>query len=199
MVTGCGQRRFGNGDVVSRCCAVGPSINGLPVHERQRHHGLADTGGNLGRGVRRAHGLAEITEAIDDVLPSRCDVAASESPQPHPVAPVLERRDSDAQHQDQAERRQCPPCPAGEGEPGVDRRVGITAPKDRGRKFQFLQKASEDLPDPLRPVITTNLFRGRDREIFLRLCSLAPLMVINSMVINYFWKWIGELPRSQEK
>src|SRR5688572_1844933 len=38
----------------------------------------------------------------------------------------------------------------------------------------MVSKASEDLPEPDRPVITTRLSRGRSRSTFLRLCSRAP-------------------------
>src|SRR3989337_1233862 len=42
----------------------------------------------------------------------------------------------------------------------------------------MVSKASDDLPDPLRPVITTNRSLGITTSIFLRLCSLAPLMMM---------------------
>src|SRR5690348_13946789 len=38
----------------------------------------------------------------------------------------------------------------------------------------MVSKASEDLPDPDRPVITTRLSRGMSTSIFFRLCSRAP-------------------------
>src|SRR6516225_8824854 len=38
----------------------------------------------------------------------------------------------------------------------------------------IVSKASEDLPDPDSPVITTRLSRGRSTSMFLRLCSRAP-------------------------
>ena len=49
----------------------------------------------------------------------------------------------------------------------------------------------EDLPDPDKPVITTNLFLGMSRFIFLRLCSLAPFIIIffcdiDTSVKSYF-------------
>ena len=37
-----------------------------------------------------------------------------------------------------------------------------------------MSNASEDLPEPDRPVMTINSSRGRSMEIFLRLCSRAP-------------------------
>src|SRR6185295_15652594 len=42
----------------------------------------------------------------------------------------------------------------------------------------MVSKASDDLPDPLSPVITTRRSRGIVTSMFLRLCSLAPLMMI---------------------
>ncbi len=44
-----------------------------------------------------------------------------------------------------------------------------------------VSKASDDLPDPLTPVITVNLCRGMTSSTFLRLWVRAPLM------------WMGEL------
>src|SRR5579863_231713 len=38
----------------------------------------------------------------------------------------------------------------------------------------MVSKASEDLPDPLRPVITVNALRGMSTLMFLRLCWRAP-------------------------
>src|SRR5690606_17162706 len=42
----------------------------------------------------------------------------------------------------------------------------------------MVSKASDDLPEPDRPVITIRLLRGRSRSMFLRLCSRAPRMEI---------------------
>src|SRR6476646_3015880 len=39
----------------------------------------------------------------------------------------------------------------------------------------MVSKASDDLPEPERPVNTTSLSRGMARSTFLRLCSRAPL------------------------
>src|SRR5271165_1744459 len=44
----------------------------------------------------------------------------------------------------------------------------------------MVSKASEDLPEPERPVITISRLRGSVRSTFLRLCSRAPLMTIAS-------------------
>src|SRR4051812_50138123 len=43
----------------------------------------------------------------------------------------------------------------------------------------MVSKASDDLPDPDRPVSTTSLSRGRSRSMFFRLCSRAPRMEMN--------------------
>ena len=43
----------------------------------------------------------------------------------------------------------------------------------------IVSKASEDLPDPLKPVITVSLLRGISTLIFFKLCSLAPIILIN--------------------
>src|ERR1044071_7242974 len=42
----------------------------------------------------------------------------------------------------------------------------------------MVSKASEDLPEPERPVNTASLSRGISTSMFLRLCSRAPRMVI---------------------
>src|SRR6185437_9451806 len=42
----------------------------------------------------------------------------------------------------------------------------------------MVSKASEDLPEPERPVNTTSLSRGIATSTFLRLCSRAPRMVM---------------------
>lgn len=47
----------------------------------------------------------------------------------------------------------------------------------------MVSKARDDLPDPLRPVIVTNLFFGISTSIFLRLCERAPLTLIVSIVL----------------
>src|SRR5260370_16393080 len=48
----------------------------------------------------------------------------------------------------------------------------------------MVSKASEDLPEPDRPVNTTSLSRGIDSVTFLRLCSRAPRIVIWSVGMN---------------
>ena len=45
-----------------------------------------------------------------------------------------------------------------------------------------MSKASDDLPDPLSPVITTSWSRGIVTSMFLRLCSRAPLMMIELFI-----------------
>src|SRR5947208_16587491 len=44
----------------------------------------------------------------------------------------------------------------------------------------MVSKASDDLPDPLNPVITVNVLRGISRSIFFRLCCRAPCTVMRS-------------------
>jgi hypothetical protein len=47
----------------------------------------------------------------------------------------------------------------------------------------MVSKASELLPEPLNPVITTSLSRGMLRLIFFRLCSAAPVIWIAFSVL----------------
>src|SRR6185437_8358557 len=47
----------------------------------------------------------------------------------------------------------------------------------------MVSKASEDLPEPDSPVMTTSCSRGRSSETFFRLCSRAPRMEMNLEVI----------------
>src|ERR1035438_10507304 len=51
----------------------------------------------------------------------------------------------------------------------------------------MVSKASDDLPLPLRPVTTTSLSRGICNVRFLRLCSRAPPILMNSllMAVNF--------------
>src|SRR4029077_15466391 len=46
---------------------------------------------------------------------------------------------------------------------------------------KIVSKASDDLPDPETPVMTTNLLRGTTTSMFLGLCSRAPRMTMDSM------------------
>src|SRR5215831_6829858 len=48
----------------------------------------------------------------------------------------------------------------------------------------MVSKASEDLPEPLKPVITTSLSRGIFSVRFLRLCSRAPPILMNSLLTD---------------
>src|SRR5206468_12312311 len=48
----------------------------------------------------------------------------------------------------------------------------------------MVSKAREDLPDPLRPVMTTSLSRGISTSRFLRLCSRAPRMTIELLTLT---------------
>jgi hypothetical protein len=45
----------------------------------------------------------------------------------------------------------------------------------------MVSKASDDLPEPLNPVITVNVLRGISTSMFLRLCWRAPRTVIFEM------------------
>src|SRR5690554_7590940 len=49
----------------------------------------------------------------------------------------------------------------------------------------MVSKAKEDFPEPLKPVKTINLFLGISKLIFLRLFSLAPLIIILSFDILF--------------
>src|SRR5215467_13382097 len=42
----------------------------------------------------------------------------------------------------------------------------------------MVSKASDDLPEPLRPVITVSVLRGISTEMFFKLCWRAPRTVI---------------------
>ena len=48
----------------------------------------------------------------------------------------------------------------------------------------MVSKASDDLPEPLNPVITTSLSRGMFSVRFLRLCSRAPPILMNSLLTD---------------
>ena len=50
----------------------------------------------------------------------------------------------------------------------------------------MVSKASDDLPEPDRPVITTSLSRGISTSMFLRLCSRAPLTTIFFMASGLY-------------
>src|SRR6201996_9811714 len=53
----------------------------------------------------------------------------------------------------------------------------------------MVSKASDDLPEPDRPVNTTSLSRGISTSMFLRLCSRAPRMVIARMLLAFCWRF----------
>src|SRR5882762_127671 len=48
----------------------------------------------------------------------------------------------------------------------------------------IVSNASDDLPEPERPVITVNLSRGMSTSMFLRLCWRAPRTVMRSIAIR---------------
>ena len=47
----------------------------------------------------------------------------------------------------------------------------------------MVSNAKDDLPDPLRPVMTVSASLGISRVMFFRLCCLAPLIRILLLVI----------------
>src|ERR1044071_6067236 len=54
----------------------------------------------------------------------------------------------------------------------------------------MVSNASEDLPDPLNPVITVRVLRGISTSIFFRLCWRAPCTEIrSSIVIRVLGRW----------
>src|SRR5215475_7074322 len=54
----------------------------------------------------------------------------------------------------------------------------------------MVSKASEDLPEPERPVNTTSWSRGMSRSTFLRLCSRAPRIAITRRSGRVrLWAW----------
>src|SRR3954452_21357961 len=50
----------------------------------------------------------------------------------------------------------------------------------------MVSKASEDFPEPLRPVMTVSVLRGTSTSIFFRLCWRAPRTVILVMAMEKF-------------
>src|SRR4030095_8430597 len=52
----------------------------------------------------------------------------------------------------------------------------------------MVSNASDDLPEPDSPVITTSWSRGISRSTFLRLCSRAPRMTIRSLAMAVYYK-----------
>src|SRR5690348_1646183 len=65
----------------------------------------------------------------------------------------------------------------------------------------MVSNASEDFPEPLRPVITTSLSRGIWSVRFLRLCSRAPPILMNSLLTssNFRIQTIEKLKRDSER
>src|SRR5712675_2032189 len=53
----------------------------------------------------------------------------------------------------------------------------------------MVSKASDDLPEPERPVNTTSLSRGISTSMFLRLCSRAPRIVIARIAEAFCWRF----------
>src|SRR5579875_1368560 len=63
----------------------------------------------------------------------------------------------------------------------------------------MVSKASEDLPEPDRPVITTSLSRGISRSMFLRLCCRAPLNTILPAMSLTDSGTVKSTPKAQER
>src|SRR5882757_11376705 len=53
----------------------------------------------------------------------------------------------------------------------------------------MVSNASEDFPEPERPVNTTSLSRGISTSMFLRLCSRAPRIVIARIAEAFCWRF----------
>lgn len=58
---------------------------------------------------------------------------------------------------------------------------------------KIVSKASDDLPDPLRPVITDILFLGISTSTFLRLFCLAPFILMKFKVERVYLKKIKQI------
>src|SRR5436305_444431 len=56
----------------------------------------------------------------------------------------------------------------------------------------MVSKASDDLPEPLSPVITVNVLRGISTEMFFKLCWRAPRTVILLIAMDLI-TWFGKL------
>src|SRR5271166_3070981 len=52
----------------------------------------------------------------------------------------------------------------------------------------MVSNASEDLPDPLRPVITVKVLRGISTLMFFRLCCRAPLTLMFVIPMRCFYR-----------
>src|SRR6266581_1126738 len=65
----------------------------------------------------------------------------------------------------------------------------------------MVSNARDDLPEPLRPVMTTSLSRGIWSVRFLRLCSRAPPILMNSLLTdsNFPIQTIGKFNRDFER
>src|SRR5262249_32966569 len=61
----------------------------------------------------------------------------------------------------------------------------------------MVSNASDDLPEPDSPVITTSWSRGISRSTFLRLCSRAPRITIRSLAMAVYYKARLERARPQ--
>src|SRR5215470_10752641 len=59
----------------------------------------------------------------------------------------------------------------------------------------MVSNASDDLPEPDRPVKTISLSRGSSRSTLRRLCSRAPRMVIESATVPPSYRLGGQIER----
>src|SRR5215467_12382050 len=55
----------------------------------------------------------------------------------------------------------------------------------------MVSKASDDLPEPLSPVITVSVLRGISTEIFFKLCWRAPRTVMLLIAMGPLPTWFG--------
>src|SRR5215471_7464332 len=57
----------------------------------------------------------------------------------------------------------------------------------------MVSKASDDLPDPLNPVITVSVLRGISTEMFFKLCWRAPRTVMLLIAMDLYQSGSGQL------
>src|SRR5512142_1832939 len=65
----------------------------------------------------------------------------------------------------------------------------------------MVSKARDDLPEPLSPVITTSLSRGMSSVRFFRLCSRAPPIRMNSLLMaaSFVFESNGKITQNDDK
>ena len=62
--------------------------------------------------------------------------------------------------------------------------------KRRWPSAKMMSNARVDFPDPESPVTTTSSSRGISKEMFFKLCSLAPLMQIEFEVFSFGFEFL---------